>query len=83
MPRRVSAKVDFYINMWLTIASGNCNNIKRDIDGKMTSEVSGDEFVAEATANELNATSTSNRADENSWSRWQTWHLRGIPPHIV
>lgn len=33
--------------------------MNRDIDGKMMSEVSGDDLVAEATANELKATSTS------------------------
>jgi hypothetical protein len=40
----------------LTIANGNCNNIKSEIAGKMTSEVRGLLDVAAATTNELKAT---------------------------
>lgn len=42
----------------LTIAKGNWRSIKRDMAGKMISEVRGIEDVNAAAAKELNATST-------------------------
>lgn len=39
-----------------TIARGNCNSMKSEIAGKMTSEVRGLLDVAAATTKELNAT---------------------------
>ena len=41
-----------------TIANGNCKSMKRDIAGKILSDVKGDEDVKAAVANELNATKT-------------------------
>ena len=41
-----------------TIARGNCSNMKREIDGKILSEVSGASEVKAAVAKELKATST-------------------------
>ena len=41
-----------------TIARGNCSNMKREIDGKILSDVSGASEVKAAVAKELKATST-------------------------
>jgi hypothetical protein len=40
------------------MASGNCSNMKREMEGKMTSAVNGFEEVVAATAKELKATRT-------------------------
>lgn len=40
-----------------TIAKGNCNNMNREMAGKITSDVKGREEVTAAVAKELNATS--------------------------
>jgi hypothetical protein len=54
-------QVDFNIEwiIGLAIAKGNCNNMNREMQGKILSEVNGASEVKAAVANELNATITS------------------------
>ena len=56
--RKIIHKMFIPTKRGLTIAKGNCKSMKRDIAGKITSEVKGLEDVAAATAKELKATNT-------------------------
>ena len=65
----------------LTIAKGNWRSIKRDMAGKMTSEVRGIEDVNAAAAKELNATSTVAIVRQSNQKTLD--HVQGIPLQIV